>query len=312
MTSVRRFVSRLFATVLITILCVCWAGCTGAEKEQQTRPIVVATTTMIADLAGHLCGDRMHVEGLMRTGEDPHIYEPKPMDARLISKARLVLTNGLHLEGTLEDIIRNNLAEGAVLQHLAEDEKIKAIESQQYQGAPDPHCWFSIPYYKVYVERALQALIQVDPEGEQLYRANTGQYLSRLDSLDSYARERFSRIPPEKRVLVTGHDAFQYFGREYGIKVRGVIGISTEQEPRPQDIESLIAQIKENDIPAIFIETSVSSTLNNLVRKISEKTDAVIGGTLYSDSLGEPDGPAGTYIDMFGYNVETIVTALAG
>ena len=115
----------------------------------------------------------------------------------------------------------------------------------------------------------------------------------------------------EKRVLVTGHDAFQYFGREYGIQVLGVIGISTEQEPRPQDVEFLISRIKENNIPAVFFETSVSSTLNNLVRKISEKTGAELGGTLYSDSLGEPDGPAGTFIDMFRYNIDTITTALS-
>jgi len=305
------YISKLFAVIFMAALCVLWVACGSAGSEFRAPPGVVATTTMIADLAGNLCGDRLQVRGIMRPGEDPHIYEPRPLDARIIAAARLVLANGLHLEGTLEGIIRNNLAEGAPLVHLAEDERIRTIESQQYRGAPDPHCWFSIPYFKIYVERALQALVRIDPEGEQIYRANAGRYLARLDSLDSYARRQLARIPPRKRVLVTGHDAFQYFGREYGIQVLGVVGISTEQEPRPRDVEFLISKIKENNIPAVFFETSVSSTLNNLVRKISEKTDAEIGGTLYSDSLGEPDGPTGTFIDMFRYNIDTITTALS-
>ena len=208
-------------------------------------------------------------------GEDPHIYDPRPSDARLIARSKVVLTNGLHLEGTLDDIIRNNLAVGAIHAALAEDSRLEPIESLQYKGAPDPHCWFSIPYVKIYTDRAMQALIQADPEGEQLYRENARKYLAALDSLERYTRESIARIPPDRRVLVTAHDAFHYFSREYGIKVLNIIGISTDMEPRPRDLENLISLINENKVPAVFIETSVSASLNNLVRKVSQKTDGI-------------------------------------
>ena len=290
-------------------------GCVSEEKDKSAgdldeRPLLVATTTIIADIARNLSGERMRVVSIMRPGEDPHIYDPRPNDARLISRGKVVLTNGLHLEGTLDEIIRNNLAGDAIHVALAEDPRIKPVESQQYKGAPDPHCWFSIPYVKVYTDRAMQALIQADPEGEPLYRENARKYLAALDSLDRYTRELIAKIPPNRRILVTAHDAFHYFAREYGIKVLAVIGISTEMEPRPQDLENLISSIKKNNVPAVFIETSVSASLNNLVRKVSQKTGAVIGGSLYSDSLGEPGGPAGTFIEMFRHNVRTITESL--
>ena len=290
-------------------------GCGSGEKDKTSAdldkaPLLVATTTIIADIAKSLAGERMRVESIMRPGEDPHIYDPRPNDARLISRAKVVLTNGLHLEGTLDDIIRNNLASDAIHLALAEDSRIEPIESQQYKGAPDPHCWFSIPFVKVYTDRAMQALIQADPEGEQLYRENARKYLAALDSLDRYTREAIAKIPPDQRVLVTAHDAFHYFSMEYGIKVFTVIGISTDMEPRPRDLEDLVSLINEYKVPAVFIETSVSASLNNLVRKVSQKTGAAIGGVLYSDSLGEQGGPAGTFIEMFRHNVKTITESL--
>jgi len=301
--------------LLIFASAVFLGGCGSGEKDKTSsdldkRPLVAATTTIIADIAKNLAGGRMLVESIMRPGEDPHIYDPRPNDARLISRARIVLTNGLHLEGTLDDIIRNNLAADGIHVALAEDSRIEPIESRQYKGAPDPHCWFSIPFVKVYTDRAMQALIQADPEGEQLYRENARKYLAALDSLDRYTREAIARIPPQRRVLVTAHDAFHYFSREYGIKVFTVIGISTDMEPRPRDLENLVSLINENKVPAVFIETSVSASLNNLVRKVSQKSGAAIGGVLYSDSLGEQGGPAGTFLEMFGYNVKTITESL--
>ena len=290
-------------------------GCGPGEKDKTSaeldkRPLLVATTTIIADIAKSLAGERMRVESIMRPGEDPHIYDPRPNDARLISRARVVLTNGLHLEGTLDDIIANNLAADAIHAALAEDPRIEPIESQQYRGAPDPHCWLSIPLVKIYTDRAMQALIQADPEGEQIYRENARNYIAGLDSLDLFAREAIARIPPERRVLVTAHDAFQYFSLEYGIKVLTIIGISTDMEPRPRDLENLVSLINQHKVPAVFIETSVSASLNNLVRKVSQKTGAAIGGALYSDSLGELGSPAGTFAEMFSHNVKTITESL--
>ncbi len=303
-----KFVFLLFSVLLF--------ACSGADRGNETahpddpRPVIVATTTIVADIARNVAGARMRVVSIMKTGEDPHIYDPRPGDARLLAGADVVLTNGLHLEGTLQGIVHNNLKEGAVLRALAEDERIRVIESVQYKGAPDPHCWFSIPYVKVYALNAAEALCKADPPNAGFYRANAAGYLARLDSLDSYARKVFAAIPEKNRILVTAHDAFHYFGIEYGIEVMTVIGISTDSEPRPRDLENLVRLIRRNNVPAVFIETSVSASLNNLVRKVSEKTGALIGGTLYSDSLGEPDGDSGTFLGMFRHNVDTIAGAL--
>ncbi|MBW7996265.1 MAG: manganese transporter [Candidatus Glassbacteria bacterium] len=298
------------------LLSLFFCACTGSGNEsvpaaQKSRPLVAATTTIVADIAANVAGGRMDVISIMKAGEDPHIYDPRPGDARLIARADVVLTNGLHLEGTLHDIVHNNLKDGAVFRELAEDERIEVIESQQYQGAPDPHCWFSIPYVKVYTENAAEALAEADPANADFYRSNAEHYIVRLDSLDRYARKVIGQIPPEKRILVTAHDAFHYFGIEYGVDVMTVIGISTDSEPRPQDVEALVNLVREHGVPAVFIETSVSASLNNLVRKVSEKTGAAVGGTLYSDSLGEPGTDAGTFLGMFRHNVDTIAGALS-
>jgi manganese/zinc/iron transport system substrate-binding protein len=306
------FKSKSVIVLILLVLAACSKEQNDGESSPvaDTRPIIVATTTIVADIARNVAGDRMSVISIMKPGEDPHIYDPRPGDARLLAGADVVLTNGLHLEGTLHDIVHNNLKDGAVFCELAEDERIKVIESEQYQGAPDPHCWFSLPFVKVYTANATEALIAADPPGADHYRANARSYLARLDSLDTYTRKVFTTIPEENRILVTAHDAFHYFGIEYGIEVKTVIGINTDSEPRPQDIESLVRIIEQHNVPAVFIETSVSPSLNNLVRKVSQKTGAVVGGELYSDSLGEPEGETGAFLGMFRHNVDTIAKAL--
>ncbi len=293
-----------------------FSACSGGDNANEaaspadSRLVIVATTTIVADIAANVAGGRMRVVSIMKPGEDPHIYDPRPGDARLLAGADVVLTNGLHLEGTLHDIVHNNLKDGAVFRELAEDDRIKVIESKQYQGAPDPHCWFSLPFVKVYAENAAEALVAADPPNADYYRANASAYITRLDSLDAYTRRKFTSIPPENKILVTAHDAFHYFGIEYRIEVMTVIGISTDSEPRPQDVEGLVNMIEQNNVPAVFIETSVSASLNNLVRKVSQKTGAVVGGELHSDSLGEPDSESGTFLGMFRHNVDTITSAL--
>lgn len=306
------FPLKYIAAFLMIVL----SGCSSnnnsdkAAEQGSGKPVIVATTTIVADIAANVAGNRMDVHSIMKPGEDPHIYDPRPGDARLIARADIVLINGLHLEGTLHDIVHNNLKDGAVYRELAEDERIKVIESEQYQGAPDPHCWFSLPFVRVYTENAAEALCSADPPGAEFYRANASSYLAKLDSLDAYTRRVFATIPEHNRILVTAHDAFHYFGIEYGIEVMTVIGISTDSQPRPQDLERLVKLIEQNNVPAVFIESSVSASLNNLVRKVSEKTGAVVGGELYSDSLGEPGGDTGTFLGMFRHNVDTIARAL--
>jgi manganese/zinc/iron transport system substrate-binding protein len=298
-------VGRGGAALAAAALAVAAAGPAAAAR----RPLVVCTTTMITDLARQISAGRADVVGIMKAGEDPHVYEPRPLDAVTIAKADVLLRNGLHLEGTLADIIRNKLRPGAVDAALAEDPRIVPRASKQYAGAPDPHCWFNVRHFMVYAERARDALIQADPEGRAAYAKAAAAYLQELDALDRWVRKQLETIPRSRRVLVTSHDAFEYFGAAYDVEVHGVIGISTEQEPRPQDVESLVRIVRDRGVKAVFVETSVSPALNALVQRVSERTGVKVGGTLYSDSLGEPGGPAGTYAGMIRHNVKTIVGA---
>lgn len=282
----------------------------GAGGGDADRLTVVCTTTMIADLAKNLAGDEAEVIGIMKTGEDPHVYDVRPRDAQMIADADVVLMNGLHLESTLEHIIEHN-AEGAVVSRLAEDDRIKTLGSETKEGAPDPHCWFNVEYFKVYTERARDALITADPSNAEVYQARAAEYMAELDTIEAYVIAQLSTVPQDQRVIVTSHDAFQYFGKKYGVEVLAVIGISTEQQPRPQDIAALEAQVAERGVRALFIETSVSRTLNDIVKKVADQSGAAIGGTLYSDSLGEPGSQAGTYLGMVRYNTDLIVQALS-
>lgn len=283
-------------------------GLAGAAQAVDDKPVVVCTTTMITDLARQIGGDRVDVKGIMKPGEDPHVYDVRPRDAQMIATADLVLMNGLHLESTLLHVIENN-AHGKVVA-LAETPEIVPLESEAQRGAPDPHCWFNVRYFAVYAERATDALISIDPAGESHYRRNADRYIEQLNELHEWVTTQIASIPRERRVMVTSHDAFQYYGRTYFIDVFAVIGISTEQQPKPQDIGRLEKLVRDRGVRALFIETSVSNTLNEIVRKIATETKVKIGGTLFSDSLGDEDSPAGTYIGMVRHNTETIVKAL--
>ncbi len=307
---------RYFAMVVTALLlaglmtaCDRPQGNESQAEAKDNRPLVVATTTMIADLAQMLGGQQVRVVGLMKPGEDPHMYDVRPRDAQTIAQAKLVLLNGLHLESTLLHIIENNAKDAQVVA-LAEDPRIITLGSDDKQGAPDPHCWLDVNYYKVYVERARDGLVAIDPANTVLYQQRAEQYLAELTELDQWVRAQIDTVASVQRIIITSHDAFAYFGKAYGIEVHAVVGISTEQAPKPQDVQRLEAMVKEKNIRALFIETSVTQTLNDMVRKVAENTGARVGGTLYSDSLGPADSPAGTYVGMMRHNVQTMVEAL--
>ena len=309
-------------------------GCEGgraqpARAASADRPVVAATTTMIADLAGVLAGKDAHVVGIMKPGEDPHVYDVRPRDAQMIAGADLVLTNGLHLESTLLGVIEHN-ASGAVVK-LAEAGGVRPLQAAEIVAigsaaagasgtaaagstgaAPDPHAWMSVPHFMAYAEAARDALIELDPEHADGYQRRARAYLSDLKELDAWVRRQWETVPPERRIIVTSHDAFNYYAQAYGVEVHGVIGISTEQQPRPQDLLALERMVRDRSVRALFIETSVSRTLNRLVAKIADRTDARIGGTLYSDSLGAPGGEAGSYLSMMRHNTRVMVDALRG
>lgn len=270
---------------------------------------------MITDIAREVAGDRARVVGIMPSGVNPHTYEPKPDDSIVLRKADLVLYNGLHLEGKMARLFEET---GQKAVALAEDPRIKTRGSAEYQSAPDPHCWWNARYFMVYVERARDALAEIDPAGRAVYEERAARYLVQLAELDEQIRAAVQRIPPERRYLITSHDAFYYYGEAYGLEVDAVLGISTDADVRPLRIEELTRLVVSRRIPAIFHETAVSASLNEMVNKVMEQAAArghtvtIPAEPLFSDSLDEPGRPAGTYLGALRENTRIIVSALAG
>ena len=303
---------RLFAVMVGIVASLALSACDGGAQSAQRAPgdklRVVATTTIIADLARQIGGEHVEVTSIMRVGEDPHVYEVRPRDAQTIGAADLVLMNGLNLEATLEHVAQQYAASDKLVR-LAESPAIEPLGGQHGVGV-DPHCWFNVEYIMVYVERARDALMAADPDHAASYHARARTYLAELRELHEWIIRELETVPREQRVMVTSHDAFQYYGARYDIDVHAVVGISTEQQPRPRDKQELERLVRQRHVKALFIETSVSQALNNIVKDIAARTGAQIGGSLYSDSLGSEDSPAGTYIGMVRQNTATIVAAL--
>lgn len=303
----RRHVLNALCLLLAGVLLTACDG-TAVNRNDDGKPQVVATTTMIADLARQIGGEDVQVISLMRIGEDPHIYEVRPRDAQAIAAADLVLMNGWHLESTLEHVVERHASSDRIVR-LAESPGITPIGGDS-GGAPDPHCWFNVEFFMVYAQTACDALSRIDPEHAEAYRQRTEAYLAELRELHAWILAQVDTVPRERRVMVTSHDAFQYYGERYAIDVHAVVGISTDQQPRPRDVQALERLVRDRGVKALFIETSVGQSLNDIVSDIARRTGARMGGTLYSDSLGPDDSPAGTYIGMMRYNTQTIVEAL--
>lgn len=278
----------------------------------EARVHAVATTGMIADAVRAVGGDRVDVVGLMGPGVDPHLYRASQGDVRRLASADIIFYNGLSLEGRMEEILERMAREKPT---VAVSESIPAallLEPEGFAGQYDPHIWFDVALWKMAVERIRDGLIQVDPEGEAVYRANAEAYLAELDELDAYIRRKVAELPAQSRVLVTAHDAFGYFGRAYGFEVVGLQGISTDTEVGLRDIQNLVAFLIERRIRAVFVESSVPRrALEAVIQGAASRGHTVaIGGELFSDALGEPGTPEGTYAGMMRYNIDTIVAAL--
>lgn len=272
--------------------------------KQNDKPVIVSTITIINDIVKHIGKDKIEARSICGIGIDPHTYKSVPDDSRIIASADLVLMNGLGLEGWIEKLI--SAASKDIPVYKVTD-GIKPLYDSKGHGDPDPHCWFDLSLIKYYVNNILKGLIEIDSDNKDFYNNNADEFLLIIDSLHNWAKEKISTIPEEHRILVTSHDAFRYFGNAYGIQVEALQGISTDAKAQTADVAKLVDLIKEKNLPAVFIETSVNP---KLLEQIASETSATIGGTLYSDSIGEEKSEGNSFVNAFKFNVNTIVNAL--
>lgn len=289
------------------------ANCKTEPKNSNGKLNIVTTTTMITDLVENIGGDKVNIQGLMGSGVDPHLYKASAGDVTKLSNADLIFYGGLHLEGKLVEVFEKmesqNLKTVAVSDAL---DKSTLIGSEYFASNYDPHIWFDVNNWENITKFVVEKLSMADPENKEFYMENGEQYLKKLENLNTDIKSIIEGLPKEKRVLVTAHDAFSYFGKAYDFEVVGLQGLSTATEAGVQDVQKISAFIIERKIKAIFVESSVPKrTIEALQASVNSKGHHVeIGGTLYSDALGNAGTFEGTYIGMFKYNVKTIVGAL--
>ena len=291
-----------FATALVGLSL---AAPTSAWSD---NPIpVVATFSILGDMVKRIGGDHVAVTTLVGADGDAHVYQPIPADARAVSQADILVFNGLAFEGWLDRLVEASDFDGIRVVASEGIEPI-AFEDGDDHAAFDPHAWQSLANAVVYVDNITAVLATADPANASSYYRNRAAYVAEIEALDAEIREIAAGLPADGRTVVTSHDAFGYFSEAYGLHFVAPHGVSTESEPSAADVAALIRQIRGEGIKAIFIE---SITDSRLLEQIANETGASIGGTLYSDSLSKPDGPASTYLDMMRYNALTLARALS-
>ncbi len=279
---------------------------------------VVASFSILGDMVAQVGGDRIALTTLVGPDGDAHVYQPTPADARAVAVADLVFVNGLGFEGWIDRLIAASGFAGPVANASDGIEALKIEDDHSHShghdhghdhGDVDPHAWQSLPAARVYVANIASALIAADPAGAAAYTAARDAYLTEITALETEISLAVAALPPERRVVVTSHDAFGYFARDHGLEFLAPQGVSTEAEASAQDVAALITQIRERQVPAIFIETIADP---RLLQQIERETGATIGGALYSDALSGADGPAPSYLDMMRHNMRMLSEALSG
>ncbi|WGS24076.1 MULTISPECIES: metal ABC transporter substrate-binding protein [unclassified Bradyrhizobium] len=284
----------------------------ASAQQEATKLKVVATFSILGDFARNIGGDRVDVTTLVGPNGDVHVYTPTTADAEAIRNARLVIVNGLGLEGWLPRLIKSSgsnattvvATRGIVPRKIAAGE---ILSRDHGVGSVDPHAWQSVTNVEIYVANIRDAVVAADPANAATYKASASAYLAKLEALDHKVRKALAPIPLKRRKVISTHDAFGYFALAYHVTFVAPEGVSTETEPSARDIAAIIAQINKEKIPAVFLE-NVSDP--RLMRQIASETGAAIGGTLYSDSLTSENGEAPSYIEMIRHNVRTIASAL--
>jgi manganese/zinc/iron transport system substrate-binding protein len=283
-------------------------------KDVSERKIRVVTTIgMITDIVGQVGGERVRVTGLMGPGVDPHLYKASEGDVTRMAEADVIFYGGLHLEGKMTEVFERIKARILTVAVTDGIDRALLLRPPEFEGSHDPHVWFDVTLWMKAVEQVAETLAEIDPQHADAYRRRAMAYREKLSELHGYVKSRAGEIPASQRILITAHDAFNYFGRAYGFEVRGIQGISTVSEAGTADIKELAKLIVERKIPAVFVETSVSprtiEALKEAVRARGVRVE--IGGNLYSDAMGNPGTPEGTYIGMVRHNIDTIVSALS-
>nr|NQU89559.1 zinc ABC transporter substrate-binding protein [Bacteroidota bacterium] len=303
--------------LLISLVLLFFTSCnnegTGDGNSENGKLIVVSTTTMVTDLLFQIGGDKIELNGLMGPGVDPHLYKASEGDVTRLFNADLIFYNGIHLEGKMTDLFEKIGARGKktfAISSAIPEGKLILIGNQG--GHYDPHIWFSVDNWKLTAGYVTDVLVDNDSINAGFYHQNLLRYLSELDGLGNYVQTRVDGIPGPKRVLITAHDAFEYFGREYGFEVIGLQGISTVSEAGAADVKNLAEFIFERKIPAVFIESSVSKrNIEALIAAVhSRGFDVKTGGELFSDALGSSGTPEETYTGMYKHNIDVISDAL--
>ncbi len=303
----------MIGLIYLAILSGCAPTAIQASEDSSSRVIRVTTTTgMIGDIAQNVGGERVEVTTLMGPGVDPHLYKASEGDLRALEGADIIFYNGLHLEAGMS-IVLERMAERQPVFAVTDDiPREMLLSPPEFSGAYDPHVWFDVRMWMRAVETIRDRLIELDPASAAVYTQNASQYLDQLSQLHAYVTAQAEKVPLETRVLITAHDAFNYFGLAYGFEVRGLQGISTEAEASTRDVQSLAEFIVARKIPAVFVETSVSPRTVQAVQAAvqSRGWDVAIGGSLFSDAMGDRGTEEGTYIGMVRHNIDTIVAAL--
>jgi zinc/manganese transport system substrate-binding protein len=304
---------RRFQRLILVGLAAASAILPASAQQAATKLNVVATFSILGDFARNVGGDRVDVTTLVGPNGDVHVYSPDAADAKAIKNAGLVIVNGLGLEGWLPRLVKSSgsnaamivATQGIVPRKIADGE---ILSRDHGAGAVDPHAWQSVANAEIYVANIRDAMVAADSANAATYRANASAYLGRLEALDRDVRAALAPIPVERRKVISTHDAFGYFAAAYDVTFVAPQGASTETEPSAHDVATIVAQVRRQKIPAVFLE-NISDP--RLIREIASETGAAIGGTLYSDSLTEENGEAPSYIAMVRHNVRTIARAFA-
>lgn len=299
---------------ILMLAVVILAGCSSQKNVsiKNGKPVVVATTGQIADAIQRIGGDHVQVIALMGPGVDPHLYKATQSDLSKLHDAQMIFYNGLHLEGqmlSIFDQMANDKTVVAVGEQIGE---ARLLTDEEGATPYDPHIWFDITIWKEVVGVISDALTQKYPEHTEDFNANEKAFSQELDQLQQYATERVDEIPETQRILVTAHDAFNYFGKSLGFEVRGLQGLSTDSEYGVKDVQQMVDFLVKHQIKAIYIESSVSDkAMNAVIEGAKQKGHTVIiGGELFSDAMGAEGMDEGTYIGMYRHNIDTIVDSL--